>query len=243
MKIKQEYKSFFSTLAFALVCAGLIRSFIFEPFHIPSGSMKPNLLVGDYIIVSKYTYGYSRYSFPFGFNIFEGRKFASENNMPKRGDIAVFRLPKDPSINYIKRVVGLPGDTIQMRDGVLYINEHKSEKIADGFFSDDQEELPSDIEKFKEKIGDKTIETLDINKDAPQDNTGLYVVPPKHYFMMGDNRDNSQDSRFLSELGFVPEENLIGKAQFIFFSTKKPAWQIWNLPTAIRVERLFKKII
>ncbi len=242
---KKETISFAKTLAAALFCAALIRSFFFEPFYIPSGSMKPNLLIGDYIIVTKYSYGYSRYSFPFGFNFFSGRIFAEdEKSKPQRGDIAVFRYPSDPSINYIKRVIGLPKDVIQMRDGVLYINDQKVEKVADGAFVEEQEDgLATSTDKFLETMPDsKKVTTLDLYKDAPQDNTGLYEVPAGHYFMMGDNRDNSQDSRFLSQVGFVPEENLVGKARFIFFSSAKPMWQIWHWHESISFGRIFKKL-
>lgn len=242
---KKETISFVKTLAAALFCAALIRSFFFEPFYIPSGSMKPNLLIGDYVIVTKYSYGYSRYSFPFGFNFFSGRIFAdSEVKKPQRGDIAVFRFPPDPSVNYIKRVIGLPGDLIQMRNGTLYINDKKIEKIADGKFSDEQDYgLAINIDKFLEVMPDgKKITTIDLYKDAPQDNTGIYEVPQGHYFMMGDNRDNSQDSRFLDQVGFVPEENLIGKARFIFLSAAKPIWQIWNWPQSIRFNRISKNL-
>ena len=243
--LKKETISFVKTLAAALFCAAIIRSFLFEPFYIPSGSMKPNLLIGDYIIVTKYSYGYSRYSFPFGFNFFSGRVFAeSEKQQPQRGDIVVFRFPPDPSINYIKRLVGLPGDRIQMRDGVLYINDQKVEKVADGNFIEEQEDgLAVNTSKFLETMPDgKKVTTLDLYKDTPQDNTGIYEVPAGHYFMMGDNRDNSQDSRFLSQVGFVPEENLVGKARFIFFSSAKPIWHLWHCHDSIRFGRIFKKL-
>ncbi len=243
--LKKQSLSFISTLVVALFCAGLVRSFFFEPFHIPSGSMKPNLLVGDYLIVTKYSYGYSRYSFPFGLDIFSGRIFFdNEEKKPKRGDIVVFRYPSDPTINYIKRVVGLPGDVIQMRDGVLYINEHKVKKEPNGIFADESEDgLPLELARFEETMPNgKKVITLDANANAPQDNTGLYFVPEGHYFMMGDNRDNSQDSRFLSQVGFVPEENLVGKARFIFFSNEKPVWQFWHWHDSVRYNRIFKKL-
>ena len=242
---KKETISFLTTLSAALFCAGLIRSFFFEPFFIPSGSMKPNLLIGDYVIVTKYSYGYSRYSFPFSPDLFSGRIFyESEQKKPQRGDVVVFRFPPEPSINYIKRIIGLPGDSIQMRDGVLYVNNKKIEKIADGEFIDGDSDSPSiAIKKFSEIISDnKKITTLDI-ATTPQDNTGIYEVPQGYYFMMGDNRDNSQDSRFLDQVGFVPEENLVGKAQFIFFSDSKPIWQIWHWFDSIRWGRIFQKII
>ena len=202
--------------------------------------MKPNLLVGDYIFVAKYSYGYSRYSFPFGLNLFEGRFW--QKHEPKRGDIVVFRLPSNPKINYIKRVMGLPGDRLQMIDGALYINDFKVEKIADGSFVDDNLDISAPIRKFLEKLPEgKNISVLDQAK-TPQDNTGIYEVPAGHYFMMGDNRDNSQDSRFLDFVGYVPEENLVGRATIIFFSASKPIWQIWNWPNSIRFERLLSAI-
>ena len=243
--LKKETVSFFKTLLVALFCAGVIRSFFFEPFYIPSGSMKPNLLIGDYVIVTKYSYGYSRYSFPLGLNFFSGRIFVkSENYKPQRGDIAVFRFPPEPSINYIKRIVGLPGDKIQMRDGELYVNDQKVNKVADGSFLEEQEDgLAVNVDKFLETMPNgKIVATLDLYKGTPQDNTGIYEVPAGHYFMMGDNRDNSQDSRFLSQVGFVPEENLVGKARFIFFSNARPIWQLWHWHDSIRFNRIFKKL-
>ena len=238
----KELISFLKTLILALLFAGIIRSFWFEPFHIPSGSMKPGLLVGDYIIVSKYSYGYSRYSFPLGFDLFEDRKFFKEGDV-KRGDPAVFRLPSNPSINYIKRIVGLPGDEIQVRDGALYVNEEKIKKVAKGHFSDDLG--PGDIvkiKKFTETIEEKSFEVLDMVDDSKVDNTGIFKVPKGHYFAMGDNRDNSQDSRFLSEVGYIPEQNLIGKARFIFFSIDGPFWKFWQIPDSVRKERILQKI-
>lgn len=228
---------FFKTLLFALLCAGFVRSIFFEPFHIPSSSMKPNLLVGDYIFVAKYSYGYSRYSFPFGINFFSGRIWQSA---PKRGDVVVFRLPSDPKINYVKRLIGLPGDQIQMRDGTVYINDQEVKKVFDSNFSDDDGEK---IKIFFETLPEgKIIQTLDQTPKSSQDNTGIYEVPQGHYFMMGDNRDNSQDSRFLSQVGYVPEENLVGRATLVFFSSSKPTWQVWNWPNSIRLERFLKKI-
>ncbi|MDX2083092.1 MAG: signal peptidase I [Rickettsiales bacterium] len=233
--------SFFKTLIIALICAGFVRSFFFEPFHIPSGSMKPGLLIGDYIFVSKYSYGYSRYSFPFGIKFFSGRIWQTK---PQRGDVIVFRLPSDPTINYVKRLIGFPGDKIQMRDGVLYINDLEVKKISDGIF-DDSDKINGDkkIDQFFETLPEgKIVETLDQTSNAPQDNTGIYEVPQGHYFMMGDNRDNSQDSRFLTQVGYVPEENLIGKAQIIFFSAKNNIWEFWNWPNSIRFNRIFTKV-
>lgn len=238
-KIEKKPESkfeFVKTLAAAILCAAIVRSFFFEPFHIPSSSMKPGLLIGDYIFVSKYSYGYSRYSFPFGFDIFSGRIFS---DTPKRGDVIVFRLPSDPSINYVKRLVGFPGDKIQMRDGVLYINDQEVKKLRSGTFVDDGREIVQFTEKLPEG---KDIETLDQIAGTPQDDTGIYEVPENHYFMMGDNRDNSQDSRFLSDVGYVPMENLVGKARIIFFSTDKEIWKFWQWHKSVRFSRIFKKI-
>lgn len=232
----EKKESFIKTLAIAFTLALFVRSFFFEPFHIPSSSMKPGLLIGDYIFVSKFSYGYSRYSFPLGLKLFEGRIF---DNEPKRGDVSVFRLPSNPRINYIKRIIGLPGDTIQVRDGILFINEKEIEKSDDGFFN---EEGYQEVKQFIESLTpNKNIKVLDTNTSVA-DNTGIYQVPKGHYFMMGDNRDNSQDSRFLDHVGYVPKENLIGRANIIFFSNSKPTWQIWNWPTSIRFSRIFTTI-
>lgn len=239
---KKHESNFLVTLAAALLCAGIIRSFFFEPFHIPSSSMKPNLLIGDYIFVSKFSYGYSRFSFPFGykFNYFDDRIWASE---PQRGDVIVFRFPHDTSVNYVKRLIGLPGDEIQMRSGVLYLNNQRIEKISDGFFSDENGGKKIEIAQFSEKLLDgKIVKTLDQYDDLPQDNTGIYKVPQGYYFFMGDNRDNSQDSRFLDDLGFVPQQNLIGKARIIFFSASQPIWKFWHWHHSLRFKRMFKKI-
>ncbi len=231
---------FFQTLLLALIFAGIVRSFFFEPFHIPSSSMKPGLLIGDYIFVAKYSYGYSRYSFPFGINFFSGRIGKTE---PKRGDVVVFRLPSQPTVNYVKRIIGLPGDRIQVQDGVVYINGKEISKTADGVFFDEDAIIKGKIAQFIESLPEgKSFKTLDQFTDSPQDNTGIYEVPEGHYFMMGDNRDNSQDSRFLEQVGYVPEENLVGRATIIFFSNSKPTWQFWNWPTSIRFSRIFKKV-
>lgn len=241
-ELAKKNVDFIKTILFALIIAGLIRSFIFEPFHIPSGSMKPNLLIGDYIIVNKSSYGYSRYSFPFGFKFFEGRIFASK---PQRGDVAVFRLPSNPKINYVKRIIGLPGDKVQMIDGRLYINDQEVSKKESGNFYDEGSSA-GEIKKFTETlpISDdvkKEIVVLD-QADLPQDNTGIYHIPEASYFMMGDNRDNSQDSRFLNDVGYVPEENLIGRASFIFMSSEDSLWKIWKAPVMIRFHRIFSKV-
>jgi signal peptidase I len=237
-KNPESWGSFTKTLIVAIICAGIVRSFFYEPFHIPSSSMKPNLLIGDYIFVSKFSYGYSKYSFPLSLNLFSGRIAPKE---PNRGDVIVFRLPSDPRINYVKRLIGLPGDKIQMINGQVYINQKPvPKKYLEDFF-DDSDGLK--IRKFTEILPEgRAITTLDQSPDAPQDNTGTYIVPNGHYFMMGDNRDNSQDSRFLSNVGYVPKENLIGEARIIFFSSNQPFWKFWSWHKSIRWHRILKKI-
>jgi signal peptidase I len=213
------------------------RILLFQAFSIPSGSMKATLLVGDYLFVSQYSYGWSHYSLPFSPPLFSGRIFGSE---PKRGDVVVFRLPKDDSIDYIKRVIGLPGDRIQMIDGLLHINGVPVNRERVGNFIDDETGRP--VRRWRETLPNGvSYETLDLDDNGYLDNTQEYVVPPGHLFMMGDNRDNSQDSRVLSAVGYVPFENLIGKAQVIFFSIGdgEPAWHIWSWPWSVRWSRLF----
>src|ERR1700674_5883894 len=216
----------------ALIIALVIRTFLFQPFNIPSGSMKATLLVGDYLFVSKFSYGYSHYSLPFSPPLFSGRIWSAE---PQRGDVVVFRLPKDDSIDYIKRVVGLPGDRIQMINGLLHINGEpvKRERIED--FVTDENGRTERIRRWHETLPNGvSYVTLELTQQGLLDNTPVYQVPTGHYFMMGDNRDNSQDSRVLSEVGYVPFENLIGRAQLIFFSIRgEHAWAIWTWPWSV----------
>jgi signal peptidase I len=228
----------------ALALAMIVRVFFFQPFNIPSGSMKSTLLVGDYLFVSKLSYGYSRYSFPFGLNLFSGRIWASP---PNRGDVVVFKLPRDNSTDYIKRVIGLPGDEIQMRGGVLYINGQAVPKrrIQD-FVTREDDGPPRPIPQYEETLPNGVkYHVLDSEPNGPFDNTGVFRVPPKHYFMMGDNRDNSTDSRAQWGVGFVPEENLVGRAEIIFFSAdfdNPNAFRLlapWTWPWDIRWDRFF----
>ncbi len=225
----------------ALLLAMVIRTVFFQPFTIPSGSMMPTLLVGDYIFVNKFSYGYSKYSLPFSPNLFEGRIFESE---PERGDIAVFRFPPNPSIDYIKRIVGLPGDRIQMIGGVLQVNGQPVPKIQDGVFTSDYRMDPgTDVPVFRETLENGvSYDTLDQAQGTRGDDTREFIVPEGHYFAMGDNRDNSLDSRF--DVGFVPAENLIGKASLIFFSLGNDTSfsEIWKWPTNLRWDRLFKVV-
>ena len=208
----------FALMAIVFASPLLIRTFFFQPFNIPAGSMKPTLLVGDYFFVSKYAYGYSRYTWPF-VPPSSGRIWGSE---PARGDVVVFRLPKDDSTDYIKRVIGLPGDRIQMKGGLLYINDKpvRRERLSD-FVGEDPCGLDATapVKRWKETLPNGvSYETLDCVDNGFYDNTNVYTVPPGNFFMMGDNRDNSTDSRVLSAVGYVPFENLIGRAGMIFFS-------------------------
>ncbi|MBK5962128.1 signal peptidase I [Rhodoplanes elegans] len=222
----------------ALIIALVIRTFLFQPFNIPSGSMMATLLIGDYLFVSKYSYGYSRYSFPLSLPLFNGRIMGSE---PQRGDVVVFRLPKDDSTDYIKRVIGLPGDRIQMVGGLLHINGQPvtRERVSD--FVDEEGGRTVRVRRWKETLPNGvSYETLDLQDNGFLDNTPVYEVPPGNFFMMGDNRDNSTDSRVLSQVGYVPLDNIIGKAQVIFFSVGDgvPAWHVWAWPYAVRWGRL-----
>ncbi|MDX5360615.1 MAG: signal peptidase I [Alphaproteobacteria bacterium] len=227
------------TVLYALLIAMLIRVFLFQPFNIPSGSMLPTLLVGDYVFVSKYSYGYSRFSLPWGPDVFSGRIF---EGTPERGDVAVFRLPTDTSKDYIKRIVGLPGDRLQMIGGVLHINGEPVKREPAGSFADKGRfGEPRQIAMFRETLpGGRSYMTLDEGR-SPADNTPVYEVPEGHYFAMGDNRDNSQDSRFLSAVGFIPAENLIGRAEIIFFSLDGDThfWEVWKWPFDLRFSRFF----
>lgn len=241
-KSNNSIKELFKTLLIAGSIAIFFRSIFFEPFNIPSGSMIPSLLVGDYLFVSKYSYGYSKYSFPFGVVPITDRIFEKS---PKRGDIIVFRKPGDETIDYIKRLVALPNDTVQVKNGVLYINKKMVERTK------------SNVGIMKNNFGDKKIftqykETFDglnfheIIEASDQDlfdDTIEFKVPDNHFFFMGDNRDNSRDSRS-PEVGFVPKRNLIGKAQIIFFSHNSSAsiFEFWKWHKAIRFSRIGKAI-
>ena len=240
MSKKNSFLSNFKSISLAILIALLIRSFIAEPFNIPSGSMKPNLLVGDFIFVSKWSYGYSKHSLPFSIPIIPSKIF---ENMPKRGDIVVFKTPQDNRTDYIKRVIGLPGDKIIIKEGTIIINDKMilRKKMKD-FIDNDNNVNFKRVRKYKEYFYNLEIEILDMFDQGISDDTELFIVPNEHFFVMGDNRDNSQDSRF-SSVGFIPIENLVGKAQFIFFSLENSRFlQIWKWPEAIRYNRLFTKI-
>ena len=226
------------TFAYAGLIALVIRTFAFEPFNIPSGSMMPTLLVGDFLFVSKYSYGYSRYSLPFRLPLIPGRVWSQ---LPERGDVAVFKLPSDTKIDYIKRIVGLPRDKIQLLQGVLHVNGTpvKRERIADHVVrnaSGNSSRLAQYVETFTNGRSHVIREKSD---DEPLDSTDPYTVPEGHVFVMGDNRDNSQDSRVI---GFVPIKNLVGRAEFLWFSIDGAFLEFWKWPWTIRFERLFDGI-
>jgi signal peptidase I len=242
---QSEWMELLSTAFWAIAVALVIRTFLFEPFNIPSGSMKPNLLIGDYLFVSKYSYGYSRYSLPFGMPLIPGPGRVMEHD-PRQGDVAVFKLPSNPRTDYIKRVIGLPGDRLQMRHGRLYINGKLVEREPMGVYIDQrgdgtdvrmnvyEETLPDGVQHVIYEEGD----------NGPLDNTSEFVVPAGHYFMMGDNRDNSQDSRVTDLVGYVPVENFVGRAERIFFSTNGRAhfWEFWKWPVTVRYTRLLMDV-
>ncbi len=231
------------TLLGALFIAIIIRSLLFQPFYIPSSSMEPTLLVGDRIFVSKYSYGYSKHSFPFSPN-FSSNRFFSKN--PERGDLVVFKTPADNRTDYIKRLIGLPGDTIQFINGDLYINKKKvkknlikiQEKIRCGIFF-------LETENFIETLPNGVSHYVSYKKRGSLQNTKKFTVPANHFFLLGDNRDCSKDSRYLDSVGFVNELNLVGKAKIVFFSNdtnKSSLLKFWNLKESFRFQRLFKRL-
>ena len=231
------------TVFYALIIALIIRSLIIQPFYIPSSSMEPGLLVGDRLFVTKYSYGYSKHSFPFSPSNFKGRLFS---NNPRSGDIVVFKTPSDNRTDYIKRLIGLPGDRIQFIDGDVYINNNqilKSRISKSDIIYCGNETI--NVNTFEEKLSNgKKYNAVYFKKYSFQ-NSDIFIVPENHYFFLGDNRDCSKDSRYLTSVGFVHEENLVGKAQFIFFSSDFRIGSIfyfWKWNKTIRFDRFFKKI-
>jgi signal peptidase I len=244
-KNKDGFLETLKTVVYAVLIAMVVRTIGYEPFNIPSGSMIPTLLVGDYLFVSKFSYGFSKHSVIFSLPLIPGRIWYTE---PKRGDVAVFKLPSDNSTDYIKRIIGLPGEKIQMRNGRLFINGKivQRERLKDFVQTSPNGNIKMTA-RYKEILPNgKSHDILEEWGDkGPLDNTGVYQVPSGHYFAMGDNRDNSQDSRVRPEVGFIPKENLVGRAEILFFSTNGKAriWEIWNWPVTVRFMRLFKDII
>ena len=240
-------KNFFleniKTLIYALLIAVIIRSLLVQPFYIPSSSMEPTLLVGDRLFVTKYTYGYSKHSFPFSPPIFKGRIF---KNYPERGDVIVFKTPADNRTDYIKRLIGLPGDTIQFIEGKLYVNNNQ---LLNTIINNNESLYCGNqiinVSTFEEKLPNNKSYLVSYRNDISYQNSDKFIVPENHYFFLGDNRDCSKDSRFLSEVGYVHQDNLVGKAQLLFFSSnrkKGSIFEFWKWPNIIRFDRFFKKI-
>ncbi len=244
MLSKKFFIENFKTLFYALIIAIILRSLLIQPFYIPSSSMEPNLLVGDRLFVTKYSYGYSKHSFPFSPPIFKNRILFNE---PERGDVIVFKTPADNRTDYIKRLIGLPGDQIQFIDSNLYLNNSEiiKSKIAekDIIFCGNRK---IDVFTFEEKLpSGKTYKSVYI-KNFTFNNSDIFTVPDEHYFFLGDNRDCSKDSRFLTSVGYVHKDNLVGKARFIFFSSDRSVGSIfafWKWDKSIRLDRFFKNII
>jgi len=231
------------TLFYALIIAIIIRSLLIQPFYIPSSSMEPNLLVGDRLFVTKYSYGYSKHSFPFSPPIFKGRFLDSE---PERGDVIVFKTPADNRTDYIKRLIGIPGDSIQFIDGHLYLNNNQIfqsiHKNNDHVYCGSQK---LNVNTFDEKLPNGKKYNVSYRIDHSYKNSDKYIVPNNHYFFLGDNRDCSKDSRFLTEVGYVHKDNLVGKARILFFSSnrsKGSMFAIWKWNEILRFNRFFKKI-
>ena len=237
------FKENIKTLIYALIIAIFIRSILIQPFYIPSSSMEPSLLVGDRLFVTKLSYGYSKHSFPFSLGPIKNRILFSE---PSRGDVIVFKTPADNRTDYIKRLIGLPGDKLQFIGGNLYLNDveilkskisHKS-KIYCG-------KSPVETFVFKEKLLNGKEYLTSYYKKGSYQNSDVFYVPRDHYFFLGDNRDCSKDSRFLSSVGYVHKDNLVGKAQFIFFSSDKKIGsfiEFWKWHKSIRFKRTFNVI-
>ena len=231
------------TLFYALIIAIIIRSLLIQPFYIPSSSMEPNLLVGDRIFVTKYSYGYSKHSFPFSPPLFKERIL---DNEPKRGDVIVFKTPADNRTDYIKRLIGLPGDTIKFIDSNLYVNNSEIIKTkiseTDEIFCGSQK---INVITFQEQLSNNKSYNSVYLKNFPFQNSDTFKVPKDHFFFLGDNRDCSKDSRFLSSVGYVHKNNLVGKAQFIFFSSdrsKGSIFAIWKWNKSLRLNRFFRRI-
>jgi len=235
------FKELVKTVVYAVLIALAVRTFAYEPFSIPSGSMIPTLLVGDYLFVSKLSYGYSRYSLPLSLPLIPGRIFVTQ---PETGDVVVFKLPTDNKTDYIKRIVGLPGDRIQVVGGILHINGTPVKReFVDDYTVPDSYGSIRHYRRYLEILPNgRAHYIVELGDNGPFDNTDVYTVPDGHYFAMGDNRDSSRDSRFLGEVGYIPLQNLVGRAEFIFFSVNGDAWKIWDWYRTVRFDRIFQGI-
>jgi len=240
-KLLKTLKDNVETIFFALIIAIIIRSLIFQPFYIPSSSMEPTLLIGDRIFVSKFSYGYSKHSFPFSPPVYSDRVF---NKKPNMGDLIVFKTPADNRTDYIKRLIGLPGDTIQFIEGELFLNKKKIKRTKISIqYNIRCGSGNYDVDAFEEILPNGVKYIAVYSKKGSMKNTDIYTVPEDHYFLLGDNRDCSKDSRYLSSVGYVNYLNLVGKAQVIFFSNDtviSSMIKIWNLKKSMRFERFFK---
>lgn len=239
---RNELSDFAKTAFWAVLLAFMIRSVFFEPFHIPSGSMEPTLLVGDYLFVNKPAYGYSRFSFPLGIAPIEGRIWATE---PQRGDVIVFALPTQTGIDYIKRLIGLPGDRIQVKAGRLYINDKMVSREFEKMDEIEEGGEKFTVTQYKETLPNGVVHDIyEASDHEVMDDTDVYTVPEGHYFMMGDNRDHSQDSRYTDRVGPIPFENIVGRADIVFFSSNGYAqvYEFWKWPWTVRAGRLFMDI-
>jgi signal peptidase I len=229
------------TIFYALLIALCVRTFFFQVFNIPSSSMVPTLLIGDYLFVTKFSYGYSRYSLPFGLPLFSGRIWPTT---PERGDVVVFKLPSDRKTDYIKRIVGLPGDRVQVVGGILTINGVPVQRQALGeYVALNSFGVPQVFQRYLETLPNgRQHEIIEISDREPLDNTPVYTVPANSYFAMGDNRDVSSDSRILANVGYIPFVNIVGRADLIFFSIDGSVFRIWEWPQSLRFSRMFTLI-
>ena len=240
---KNFFKENIKIIIYALIIAIFIRSIFFQPFYIPSSSMEPNLLVGDRLFVSKYSYGFSKHSFPFSPNLFKGRILFSE---PKRADVVVFKTPADNRTDYIKRLIGLPGDSIQFINGDIYLNNNQILKTKSKKYSKiNCGKVTLEIDAFEEKLPNSKTYVAVYDKKNTYINSDKFTVPKDHYFFLGDNRDCSKDSRYLTSVGYVHKDNLVGKARIIFFSSDYrigSIFKFWKWNKIIRFDRFFKII-
>ena len=240
---KNYFKENIKIIIYALIIAIFIRSIFFQPFYIPSSSMEPNLLVGDRLFVSKYSYGFSKHSFPFSPNLFKGRILFSE---PKRTDVVVFKTPVDNRTDYIKRLIGLPGDSIQFINGDIYLNNNQILKTKSKKYSKiNCGKVTLEIDAFEEKLQNSKTYVAVYDKKNTYINSDKFTVPKDHYFFLGDNRDCSKDSRYLTSVGYVHKDNLVGKARIIFFSSDYrigSIFKFWKWNKIIRFDRFFKII-
>ena len=249
MTKKEKKDNFITSFLWILLLALIFRSFFFTSYNIPTGSMINTLKIGDYIFASKWSYGYSKHSLPFSLPIIPYRIFSSS---PKRGDVIIFKLPTDNSTDYVKRVIGLPGDSVQIIDGKVSLNgnilnyEVLGKNINNRFVNPNKRNLGCYNQEsilLKETLpSGKSYEIIDTYQNLPQDNTQIYRVPPDHYFVMGDNRDNSQDSRFLKKVGFIPHDNLVGRAEIKFFSWHWRKLGKKECNADVRWDRIFRRI-